>query len=174
MSSEEKTWNRVISLIIKPYLKDFVSIYALTTIRNISLYQLNKNCSNQDQKRRHLDFSWSSLKQCSFWNGFYNEQIFVNIMIPSVILVIIWVCMFCLFFLWFGGSVSYYSLGWWSALFFCIGFCLRDWIILDLGSIIFKSWCSWTDYFTKKQNNGQFAFKSGIFYVSLVFAAIKN
>lgn len=59
MSSEEKTWNRivVISLIINTYLKDFVSIYIPTTVMNISLYQLNKNRSNKDQNRRHLDLS---------------------------------------------------------------------------------------------------------------------
>lgn len=59
MSSEEKTWNRivVISLIINTYLKEFVSIYIPTTVLNISLYQLNKNRSNKDQNRRHLDLS---------------------------------------------------------------------------------------------------------------------
>lgn len=59
MSSEEKTWNRivVISLIINTYLKEFVSIYIPTTVMNISLYQLNKNRSNKDQNRRHLDLS---------------------------------------------------------------------------------------------------------------------
>lgn len=64
MSSEEKTWNRivVISLIINTYLKEFVSIYIPTTVMNISLYQLNKNRSNKDQNRRHLDLSWSSLQ----------------------------------------------------------------------------------------------------------------
>lgn len=59
MSSEEKTWNRivVISLIINTYLKEFVSIYIPITVMNISLYQLNKNRSNKDQNRRHLDLS---------------------------------------------------------------------------------------------------------------------
>lgn len=59
MSSEEKTWNRivVISLIINTYLKEFVSIYIPTTVMNISLYQLNKNRSNKDQNRRHLALS---------------------------------------------------------------------------------------------------------------------